>query len=120
MAHNTVGTASRRSRIHSGRPVGARFRLRRAAAVACAGVAARAGGIFSKKERCDAGLLADDVLGELDPVRRRRFWAALASETQVIATGTSLPEEEEADAWQVMVVRGGEFSETGARTEKIS
>jgi hypothetical protein len=37
-------------------------------------------------------LLADDVLGELDPARRRRFWAGLDPESQVLATGTSLPE----------------------------
>jgi recombinational DNA repair ATPase RecF len=33
-------------------------------------------------------LLADDVLGELDPARRRRFWAAIDPESQVIATTT--------------------------------
>ena len=37
-------------------------------------------------------LLADDVLGELDPGRRDRFWAALDRESQVIATGTRLPD----------------------------
>ena len=36
-------------------------------------------------------LLADDVLGELDPARRRQFWAAIDPESQVIATGTGLP-----------------------------
>src|SRR6185295_14663043 len=32
-------------------------------------------------------LLADDVLGELDPVRRTRFWSAIDPESQVVATG---------------------------------
>lgn len=55
-------------------------------------------------------LLADDVLGELDPLRRRRFWAAIDPESQVIATGTSLPDAELGE-WQVFEVKGGDFSE---------
>jgi DNA replication and repair protein RecF len=51
-------------------------------------------------------LLADDVLGELDPARRRRFWAALDPESQVIATGTGHPGGEFGD-WQVFTVAGG-------------
>src|SRR6185369_3117017 len=31
-------------------------------------------------------LLADDVLGELDPVRRQRFWSVVDPASQVIAT----------------------------------
>ncbi|HWA84657.1 MAG TPA: DNA replication and repair protein RecF [Opitutus sp.] len=53
-------------------------------------------------------LLADDVLGELDPARRRRFWAAVDPEAQVIATGTSLPEGEPGE-WQVFAVTDGTF-----------
>ncbi len=49
-------------------------------------------------------LLCDDVLGELDPSRRARFWASLDGDPQVIATGTSLPE---ASGWQVLKVEGG-------------
>lgn len=55
-------------------------------------------------------LLADDVLGELDPDRRRRFWAAVDQETQVIATGTAGPESGW-DQWQVFDVVAGEFTE---------
>jgi len=55
-------------------------------------------------------LLADDVLGELDPERRRRFWAAVDPESQVIATGTSLPDTE-LGAWQVFAVEDGTFTE---------
>ncbi len=55
-------------------------------------------------------LLADDVLGELDPVRRRRFWAALDPESQVIATGTQLPEAE-LGTWQVFEVANGAVAE---------
>ena len=54
-------------------------------------------------------LLADDVLGELDPDRRRRFWATLGETRQVIATGTSLPDAE-LGAWDVFRVAAGMFS----------
>jgi len=58
-------------------------------------------------------LLADDVLGELDPARRERFWAALDPAAQVIATGTGLPEGERG-AWQVFAVAAGRFTPGGA------
>lgn len=62
-------------------------------------------------------LLADDVLGELDPVRRTRFWSAIAPEWQVIATGTHLPTAAEGAPdgglgdWQVFDVADGAFAE---------
>ena len=59
-------------------------------------------------------LLCDDVLGELDPDRRARFWASLEGEPQVIATGTSLPQSEGVD-WQVLAVDGGKISPDGGR-----
>ena len=55
-------------------------------------------------------LLADDVLGELDPARRRRFWAAIDAESQVIATGTK-PPDAELGAWQLFAVADGTFLE---------
>lgn len=54
-------------------------------------------------------LLADDVLGELDADRRGRFWAALDAESQVIATGTGLPEAA-LGSWQVFKVAEGAFA----------
>ena len=58
-------------------------------------------------------LLADDVLGELDPARRRRFWCALGEERQVLATGTELPAAE-LGAWEIFRVSAGAFaSESG-------
>jgi DNA replication and repair protein RecF len=54
-------------------------------------------------------LLADDVLGELDPQRRRQFWDTLGSERQIIATGTRLPDSD-LGAWQVFEVNAGVFS----------
>lgn len=60
-------------------------------------------------------LLADDVLGEFDPVRRERFWQALGKETaQVVATGTQLPAD--ADRWQVFDIRRGKVRESAARS----
>jgi DNA replication and repair protein RecF len=61
-------------------------------------------------------LLADDVLGELDPMRRARFWSAVDPESQIIATGTHLPttagkSDAEPGAWQVFDVSDGTFSE---------
>lgn len=53
-------------------------------------------------------LLADDVLGELDPERRQGFWRACPKSIQVIATGTELPEA--SDGWQVHQVRSGQVS----------
>ncbi len=58
-------------------------------------------------------LLADDVLGELDPVRRARFWAAVDPAAQVIASGTALPDAD-LGAWQVFEVRDGTFTEAAS------
>jgi DNA replication and repair protein RecF len=55
-------------------------------------------------------LLADDVLGELDSGRRARFWSAIDPESQIIATGTHLPDAE-LGTWQVFEVNDGTFSE---------
>ena len=71
---------------------------------------------FHEKSGVRPVLLADDVLGELDPERRRRFWAALDPDSQVIATGTSLPDAE-LGAWQVFDVTDGTFTETIAKSE---
>ncbi|MFZ9745921.1 MAG: DNA replication/repair protein RecF [Opitutaceae bacterium] len=58
-------------------------------------------------------ILADDVLGELDPGRRARFWSALPEEGQVIATGTQLPgvgTGGDGVPWQVLRVCAGGFT----------
>lgn len=59
---------------------------------------------FQAKGGVTPVLLCDDVLGELDPARRARFWLALEHDPQVIATGTSLPE---AGEWQVLRIESG-------------
>jgi DNA replication and repair protein RecF len=53
-------------------------------------------------------VLADDVLGELDPSRRAGFWRAAANAAQVLATGTTLPAGE-AEEWAVWNVNAGAF-----------
>ena len=65
---------------------------------------------FGAKSGVRPVLLADDVLGELDPRRRARFWSAIDPESQVVATGTHLPDAE-MGAWQVFEVSDGVFSE---------
>lgn len=45
-------------------------------------------------------VLADDIVGELDPVRRRGFWEAVGPASQVIATGTAYPDREAARPWR--------------------
>jgi DNA replication and repair protein RecF len=53
-------------------------------------------------------LLADDVLGELDPARRTGFWRAASDAGQVLATGTVRPTGD-AVKWEVWNVQQGEF-----------
>jgi DNA replication and repair protein RecF len=53
-------------------------------------------------------LLCDDVLGELDPARREKFWTSLEGEPQVIASGTSVPAE--GAGWQVLPVANGRIA----------
>lgn len=50
-------------------------------------------------------LLVDDVLGELDPLRKAGFWRACPEDLQIIATGTELPPD--APDWSVQQVSGG-------------
>jgi DNA replication and repair protein RecF len=69
---------------------------------------------FHVRSRVRPVLLADDVLGELDPARRERFWAAFDPDSQVIATGTRLPDAS-LGAWEVFSVADGAVSpDTGA------
>jgi DNA replication and repair protein RecF len=66
---------------------------------------------FEERSGVRPVLLADDVLGELDPVRRTRFWSAIDPASQIIATGTQLPDAE-LGTWQVFGVNDGVFEET--------
>jgi DNA replication and repair protein RecF len=69
---------------------------------------------FHERSGVQPVLLADDVLGELDPERRRRFWAAIGPDCQVFATGTTLPDAELGE-WQVFRVESGQFTEMEIR-----
>jgi DNA replication and repair protein RecF len=71
---------------------------------------------FHEKSGVRPVLLADDVLGELDPARRRKFWATIDAESQVLATGTSLPDAE-LGTWQVFSVKDGDFAEQLTKAE---
>lgn len=55
-------------------------------------------------------LLADDVLGELDPIRRARFWDIIPKDTQIIATGTQLQGLEHSRSWKIFEVFAGQFT----------
>ena len=61
---------------------------------------------FKQKSGITPVLLCDDVLGELDPERRKKFWASLEGDPQTIATGTSLPPED-GTTWQIFRVELG-------------
>jgi DNA replication and repair protein RecF len=53
-------------------------------------------------------VLADDVLGELDPERRARFWSSLGETRQILATGTALPDAA-LGGWEIFHVASGTF-----------
>ncbi len=70
---------------------------------------------FQRQRGVRPVLLADDVLGELDPGRRRRFWQAIPPDHQVLATGTTLPlTADDLGAWQIFRVAAGQFSPEAA------
>lgn len=74
---------------------------------------------FLQKTGVRPVLLADDVLGELDRVRRARFWSAIDPLSQVLATGTHLPDAG-LGVWQVFAVADGAFVERAAEGESVS
>ena len=58
------------------------------------------------------GLIADDVLGELDAEREANFKKLLAPEVQVFASGTVFPSGEERKDWEVFDVSAGTFAKS--------
>jgi DNA replication and repair protein RecF len=52
-------------------------------------------------------LIADDILGELDPVRQQRFWQALDPALQIFASATRPPPPGQLWAWERWQVAGG-------------
>ena len=71
-------------------------------------------GYFHERSGIRPVVLADDVLGELDPARRRRFWDALPPGLQVFATGTTAPDVVAAGGWQLWHVERGAFAAAAA------
>ena len=55
-------------------------------------------------------ILADDVLGELDKLRKANFRKLLPPDAQVFATGTAYPSESESAIWETFEVSEGTFS----------
>lgn len=63
--------------------------------------------IFHDRLALKPVILADDVLGELDPHRKAGFWKACPADYQIIATGTELPQDSE--SWSIVKVQAGSF-----------
>ena len=55
-------------------------------------------------------ILADDILGELDNLRKANFRKLLPAEAQVFATGTSYPSKSESAIWETFEVLAGNFN----------
>lgn len=51
-------------------------------------------------------ILADDILGELDPGRRAAFWDMLPPDWQVVATGTTPPDADAGSWMRINVIDG--------------
>lgn len=66
--------------------------------------------LLQQKLKMKPLLLADDIIGELDPDRRRRFWDCFDPEIQVVATGTELPDPQ-FESWQIFRVEEGNVDE---------
>ncbi|MEM9025892.1 MAG: DNA replication and repair protein RecF [Verrucomicrobiota bacterium] len=58
-------------------------------------------------------LLADDILAELDPARRERFWRLSDrwADLQILATGTEFPNCEDSNGWKRFTVSDGSYRE---------
>ncbi|HAV12424.1 MAG TPA: DNA replication and repair protein RecF [Opitutae bacterium] len=63
--------------------------------------------IFEERLKVRPVILADDVLGELDPHRKAGFWQACPPSYQIIASGTELPAD--LGRWSVYEVKAGTF-----------
>jgi DNA replication and repair protein RecF len=66
-------------------------------------------GWYRKRGGTPPVILADDIVGELDPSRRRGFWRLLGTDSQVIATGTAFPGEDDTHQWARWRMRAGQL-----------
>jgi DNA replication and repair protein RecF len=58
-------------------------------------------------------ILADDIVGELDPERRKGFWRMLGGDCQIVATGTRFPSEDDFHDWVHWHMDSGQLSRDG-------
>ena len=65
--------------------------------------------LFETKLGIRPVILVDDILGELDPKRKKSFWATCPKELQIIASGTEFSVGEASRDWQVWYVNSGNF-----------
>lgn len=65
-------------------------------------------GWYGKRGGTAPVVLADDIVGELDPLRKEGFWKTLGTGCQIIATGTTHPREDTFHAWTSWLMRDGE------------
>lgn len=63
---------------------------------------------FKDKSNVLPVVLADDVVGQLDPVRRDLFWSFFSNNQQLICTGTTLPID--TNMWKCTHVLNGFFN----------
>ena len=72
--------------------------------------------LFEMKLGIKPVILVDDILGELDPKRKKSFWATCSKEIQIIASGTEFSVGEASRDWQVWDVDKGNFSPTDTKS----
>lgn len=65
--------------------------------------------LFERKLGIKPVILVDDILGELDPKRKKSFWATCSKEIQIIASGTEFSVDGASRDWQVWDVNNGHF-----------
>lgn len=64
--------------------------------------------LFRERMKIAPVILADDVLSELDSIRRENFWREIGEDSQVIATGTQLPPQPK--TWEIFNVKNGTYA----------
>jgi DNA replication and repair protein RecF len=63
-------------------------------------------------------ILADDIVGELDASRRHGFWQAIGPSSQVIATGTERPTQDNPRQWRYWEMKSGLLSQAEGQGEE--
>lgn len=66
--------------------------------------------LYQKQKKIKPLVLADDVLGELDPQRRAGFWKTVEPDCQILATGTTMPQLDSHRDWHLIQVASGAFT----------